>query len=113
MQAYFASKAVNIQRHWRGFWSRTYVFDFYARKVYLARVAQLNAKASGFAASVHKDRAAQGSTGQDRASVIMPRHCQAARIVITQHSILTVCLGFAQYRLSSRLFLALPPCIGT
>eukprot|EP00983_Pelagomonas_calceolata_P053087 1143151-Pelagomonas_calceolata.AAC.2 len=42
--AYFATKATNIQRHWRGFWSRKYLFDFYARKLYLRHVAAVNAQ---------------------------------------------------------------------
>lgn len=41
---YFAAMAVTIQRHWRGFWSRKYIFDFHARKAYLQRVAQVNAQ---------------------------------------------------------------------
>lgn len=44
LQAYFAAMAITIQRHWRGFWSRKYIFDFKARKRYLQRVAQVNAK---------------------------------------------------------------------
>uniref|UniRef100_A0A7S3QXK0 Uncharacterized protein n=1 Tax=Dunaliella tertiolecta TaxID=3047 RepID=A0A7S3QXK0_DUNTE len=43
-EAYFATKATNIQRHWRGFWSRKYLFDFYARKLYLRHVAAVNAQ---------------------------------------------------------------------
>ena len=46
LQAYFDTKATNIQRHWRGFWSRKYLFDFYARKLYLQHVAQINAQVS-------------------------------------------------------------------
>mmetsp|Transcript_10360 Transcript_10360/g.18005 ORF Transcript_10360/g.18005 Transcript_10360/m.18005 type:complete len:436 (+) Transcript_10360:97-1404(+) len=41
---YFSAMAITIQRFWRGFWSRKYVFDFQARKRYLQRVAQVNAK---------------------------------------------------------------------
>lgn len=44
VQAYFGTKATNIQRHWRGFWSRKYLFDFYARKRYLEHVARINAQ---------------------------------------------------------------------
>lgn len=42
-QLYFDSEATIIQRHWRGFWSRRNVFDFFARKVYLEAVASKNA----------------------------------------------------------------------
>lgn len=41
---YFSAMATTIQRHWRGCWSRKYLFDFYARKLYLMRVTQLNAQ---------------------------------------------------------------------
>lgn len=43
-ESFFAAMATTIQRHWRGFWSRKYVFDFRARKLYLERVAQLNTR---------------------------------------------------------------------
>lgn len=43
-QNYFAAMAITIQRHWRGFWSRKYVFNFHARKKYLAHVASVNAQ---------------------------------------------------------------------
>lgn len=46
-QAYFDTKATNIQRHWRGFWSRKFLFDFYARKLYLQHVARVNAQVRG------------------------------------------------------------------
>jgi hypothetical protein len=42
LQEYFAAMATVIQRFWRGFWSRKYVFDFHARKLYLQRIAQIN-----------------------------------------------------------------------
>jgi hypothetical protein len=42
--AYFDAQATTIQRHWRGYWSRKAVFDFRARKLYLARIADMNAK---------------------------------------------------------------------
>lgn len=34
-QAYYAEKAVKIQRRWRGYYTRKYIFDFAARKSYL------------------------------------------------------------------------------
>lgn len=41
-QIYFDKMATTIQRHWRGFWSRKALFDFYARKRYLAAVRTRN-----------------------------------------------------------------------
>mmetsp|Transcript_6398 Transcript_6398/g.14233 ORF Transcript_6398/g.14233 Transcript_6398/m.14233 type:complete len:349 (-) Transcript_6398:546-1592(-) len=41
---YFAAKAITIQRHWRGFWSRKHLFNFYARQQYLQTVRQKNAE---------------------------------------------------------------------
>ena len=41
-QAYFDAQATVIQRHWRGFWSRKALFDFYARRRYLQAVRAKN-----------------------------------------------------------------------
>lgn len=41
-QAYFARAATTIQRWWRGYWSRTHVHSFYARKAYLASISSQN-----------------------------------------------------------------------
>ncbi|KAK9818282.1 hypothetical protein WJX72_010042 [[Myrmecia] bisecta] len=43
-KAYFDVQATQIQRHWRGFYSRKYVHDFGARKAYLATIASKNAQ---------------------------------------------------------------------
>lgn len=36
--------ATVISRHWRGFWSRKRLFDFYARKRFLQQVQEKNAE---------------------------------------------------------------------
>jgi len=43
-ELFFDAQATVIQRHWRGFWSRKFKFDFYARKKYLQEVHLKNAE---------------------------------------------------------------------
>eukprot|EP00879_Flechtneria_rotunda_P010431 GHRR01010907.1.p1 GENE.GHRR01010907.1~~GHRR01010907.1.p1 ORF type:complete len:359 (+),score=175.27 GHRR01010907.1:313-1389(+) len=43
LQQYFHHQATVIQKHWRGYCSRSRVHDFYKRKAYLAAVAAANA----------------------------------------------------------------------
>lgn len=44
MQAYFDAQATQIQRWFRGFWSRKYIHNYSQRKAYLAAVAEANAQ---------------------------------------------------------------------
>jgi len=41
-QAYYDEKAVKIQRRWRGYYTRKYIFDFAARKSYLEALQVTN-----------------------------------------------------------------------
>lgn len=38
---FFEKSAQTVQRFWRGYWSRKYLHDFYARKAYLQRVSEV------------------------------------------------------------------------
>lgn len=44
MQAYFNQAATEIQRWWRGYWSRKHIHSFSARKAYLAAIMHQNAE---------------------------------------------------------------------
>lgn len=43
-KAFYTATALSIQRVYRGFYSRKYIHDFYARKTYLMHIAQKNAE---------------------------------------------------------------------
>ena len=39
---FYCNKAVMIQKHWKGYYSRKYIFNYYKRKAYLIAVQQKN-----------------------------------------------------------------------